>query len=200
VLSAALDQLSGPGPSFTVRLQRIQDDWLREQEHEMRFDWRYYLVRYPAMRTGKSGIYRSPDGMMGYSLCMLEGEYLNGYYRDPYLHALINEAGAAHSVVGTDKGGPWFIGQAANEHWMELKDSGVQVRAAPAGFEIKPPPAAQHRLAFDSVVAARDDIERAGDRYLLSVPQVNEDGENVDTIDRVQVAAGLVEDLVTAGC
>ncbi len=31
---------------------------------------------------------------MGYSLCMLEGEYLNGYYRDPYLHALIGEADA----------------------------------------------------------------------------------------------------------
>jgi len=200
VLTAALDQLSGPGPSAIERLQQIQDDWLREREHEERFDWRYYLVRYPAMRAGKSGIYRSPDGIMGYSLCMLEGEYLNGYYRDPYLHALLSEADAAGSVVGTEKGGPWFIGPAANERWMELKNSAVQLRSVSAGFEIKPPSMEQHRSAFDAVVAARSGIEDAGDRYALVIPQVDHDGLPVDTVDRIQLAVVLVRDLLTAGC
>ncbi|MDM8523008.1 hypothetical protein QUF80_06500 [Desulfococcaceae bacterium HSG8] len=43
-------------------------------------DWRYYLVKYPAMREGASGRYAiSPSG---YSVCM------RGYYRDPYLLAV----------------------------------------------------------------------------------------------------------------
>jgi hypothetical protein len=166
----------------------------------MRFDWRYYLVRYPAMRIGKSGIYRSPDGIMGYSLCMLEGEYLRGFYRDPYLQALVSEADAAGSMVGTDNGGPWFIGLATNERWMQLKNSALQLRAVPAGFEIKPPLVEQHKSGFDSVVLGREDIEQAGDRHLLAIPQVNLDGELVDTVDRIQVAAGLVKALLATGC
>jgi Protein of unknown function DUF262 len=200
VLAEALDRLSGPGPSSAERLQTLCDDWLREQERERRFDWRYYLVRYPAMRVGKSGIYRSPDGVMGYSLCMLEGDYLNGYHRDPYLNALVNEADAAAAVVGTDNGGPWFIGPAVNERWMELKNSATQLRAVPAGFELKPPSVEQHRSGFDSVVVARDDIEQTGDCFLLAIPQVMLDEELVDTIDRIQTAAVVVSDLLEAGC
>lgn len=200
VLSAALDHLSGPGPSSAERLQDIQNLWLGEREAQQRFDWRYYLVRYPAMRIGKSGIYRSSDGDMGYSLCMLEGEYLNGYYRDPYLQAILEEAAAADAVVGTETGGPWFIGSAANERWLELKNSAIQVRAVPAGFEVKPPSEAQHWTAFEAVLLGRDDVEQAGDRYILTVPKVDQDGQPFDTTDRIQVAATLLRDLVAAGC
>jgi hypothetical protein len=200
VLTALLDHLSGPGSTLTTRLQAVQEDWLRKREDEQRFDWRYYLVRYPSMREGKSGIYRSADGTMGYSLCMLEGEYLNGYYRDPYLHALIAEADVGPSVVGVDKDGPWFVGPAANERWMELSNSALRLRCVDSGFEIKPPPMEEHQAAFEALVVARDDVESAADRQLLMIPQVDRDDDRVDTVDRIQVAAELVKALVDAGC
>ena len=52
--------------------------WLAEREQRTFFDWRYYLVKYPAMRgsrderrEGRTGIYWGVDGELGYSLCML---------------------------------------------------------------------------------------------------------------------------------
>jgi hypothetical protein len=200
VLSALLDQLSGDGRALATRLQMIQDHWLQKRTEEQRFDWHYYLVRYPSMRTGKSGIYRSVDGTMGYALCMLQGEYMNGYYRDPYLQAVITEADGAASVVGGDKDGPWFIGPASNERWMELKSSGLRLRCVRSGFELRSPPEEQHLATFETLVVSRDDVEVLSDRYLLAVPQVDGDGEPVDTTDRIQVAAELLRALIAAGC
>lgn len=200
VLAALLDQLSDAGHPISIRLGAIQSDWLKQRVAEERFDWHYYLVRYPSMRSGKSGIYRSVDGTMGYSLCMLEGEYLNGYYRDPFLLAVIHEADAAGSVVGSDKDGPWFIGPASNERWMELRNSGLRLRCVANGFEIKEPQLDEHRSAFEAVMAFRDGVEDMGDRLLLVIPQVDRDDQPVDTVDRVQVAAALIKEFVDAGC
>lgn len=200
VLSRLLDRLVGDGLALNARLEAIQGEWLQKCTEEQRFDWHYYLVRYPSMRTGKSGIYRSVDGTMGYSLCMLQGEYMNGYYRDPYLYATITEAGVTESVVGGDKDGPWFVGSASNERWMELKSSGVRLRCVPSGFEVKSPSVDEHQSTFEALLVARDDVEAAGDRYLLAIPQVDRDEERVDTVDRIQVGADLLRALVDAGC
>jgi hypothetical protein len=131
---------------------------------------------------------------------MLQGEYMNGYYRDPYLHALINESDAAASVVGGDKDGPWFVGPASKERWMELKNSGLRLRCVPSGFELKPSPVEEHQLTIEALIAARDDVEAAGDRFLLAIPQVDLDEERVDIVDRIQVGADLLRALVDAGC
>ena len=157
VLTALLDHLSGPGPTLATRLQAIQDDWLRKREDEQRFDWRYYLVRYPSMREGKSGIYRSADGTMGYSLCMLEGEYLNGYYRDPYLHALIGEA-RRWPVSRRRRQGRTLVRRPRCERAVDgAKDARPSGCAAShSGFEIKPPTVEEHQSAFETLVVARD--------------------------------------------
>ncbi|MCP4384033.1 MAG: DUF262 domain-containing protein [Hyphomicrobiales bacterium] len=199
-LELVLDALCGPGPADAERLEQIQNDWLQTQEADARFEWRYYLVRYPVMRSGRSGVYRSPDQAMGYSLCMLQGVQLNGYYRDPYLAAIIGEAECADSVVGADNDGPWFIGQATNERWLELKQSGVRLRVVPAGFEVMPPVLDEHRPGFDSVLLERDDIDESGDRVLLNIPQVECGEDLVDTVDRIQVATALLGDLLASGC
>lgn len=40
-------------------LDRLGQRWLTEREAEGRLDWRYYLVKYDAMREGRSGLYDS---------------------------------------------------------------------------------------------------------------------------------------------
>ena len=41
---------------------RVTERYLAAQEAERAFDWRYYLVKYEEMRTGKSGIYAGSAG------------------------------------------------------------------------------------------------------------------------------------------
>lgn len=47
------------------------------------FNWRYYLVKCEAMRSGRSGLYVSSSVKMGFDLCMMRKWQLNSYYRAP---------------------------------------------------------------------------------------------------------------------
>lgn len=66
---------------------------LESQEHASALDWRWYFVRYPEMRTGRSGIYASPTGVLGYRVCMLDKKAMSSYYRDPFLQRTPREHG-----------------------------------------------------------------------------------------------------------
>jgi hypothetical protein len=68
-------------------LRDMQREWLAERDVTTEFDWRYYMVKYPDMRSGGSGIYFAEGGKLGYSLCNLRGgmTHMNSRYRDPYL-------------------------------------------------------------------------------------------------------------------
>ena len=58
-------------------MEDITNEYLARCEAEERFDWRYYMVKYPSMRENGSNTYfaERADGTeqatMGYSLCML---------------------------------------------------------------------------------------------------------------------------------
>lgn len=201
VLGKLLDRIDPASAPIGEQLAAIQHDWLAEREAEHRFDWRYYLVKYPAMRHGASGIYATPGGPPRFSLCMLEGSALNGYYRDPFLYALARESGAQASVVGSIQhraDGPWFTGPASTPRWMRLAASSVGMRCVADGFVVQPPVEPEHQLPFDRVCAEHGLVE-TGNEYLLNVRQEMVDGAHVDTSDRVQVGAALLADLVAAG-
>lgn len=76
------------------------------------------------MRAGRSGIYAFEQEARGYSLCMLEGVALHGYYRDAYLHTIAVEADALGHVEGSvsqgDANGLWFTGAVTTPRWMRL--------------------------------------------------------------------------------
>jgi len=59
-------------------------------------DWRYYLVKYPSMRSGNSGVYYWPswDGeIKQYELIMMNTAHsLNGYNWNPFLYQLKNDS------------------------------------------------------------------------------------------------------------
>ena len=109
-LGTVLDSIAASNVDVAAELQRIQQRFLHARQVEECYDWRYYLVRYAAMREGDSGIYASPSGRMEYSICMLNKTQMNGLYRDPYLLAVVGEAHAQASVDGGTNGGPWFRG------------------------------------------------------------------------------------------
>ncbi len=62
------------------------------REAAKEFDWRYYITKHPEMR-GTSGIYVGN----GYSLCMLFGTRVSGYYWDPYLLAVLRKSSACQA-------------------------------------------------------------------------------------------------------
>lgn len=168
--------------------------WLADRQSRKVFDWRYYLVKYPSMRRGTTGIYYGIDGKLGYSLCMLRTKQRNGYYRDPILLEVWRASQVADRVQD-----PWFTGYETNPRWLRLVRSGVALRSVADGFAIRGPEDEDRRPIFDSVCAAHPDIDASGDRIVLTVPQEDHGDGPVDAIDRVVVGAALLNELVGAG-
>lgn len=190
-LCALLDRLSALSGSVSDRLAAVSDEWLRMTEATGEFDWRYHLVRYSAMRDGQSGVYVSEDPFMGYSLCMLWGERLNGYYRDPYLLAISQAARAPDDRLRNT----WFRGYAHEARWMELAHSGCAMRCERAHIALRAPTNAAKTDAFERVCAKYG----VGAELKVAIPQVSRGGAGVDTLDRVKLGAELLRELLDAG-
>ena len=189
-LGALLDQLdSGP---VAEKLAAIQADFLSARAGASRYDWRYYFVKYPSMRTGRSGIYVGMHGRLGYSVCMLNKRQMNSWYRDPYLLAVWKTSGV--DAKATD---PWFTGSEHEERWMELERSRTKLRCVESGFLVAPPPARKtsHTERHARFCAARG----IGPDGLVAVPQSKRGDEMVDNVDRIELGAALVAALVKDG-
>jgi hypothetical protein len=179
-------------------LKQIAHAFLEERELKRRFDWRYYLVKYPSMREGGSSTYFAErfDGeeqaSMGYSLCMLRGgaKALNGRYRDPYLLAIWRELEADSSIEE-----PLFTGYEYHARWLRLIKSGTGVRCVPAGYELLAPPVEDQNDAFKSVAL---DLG-SNQENVIAVPQEKVDGGLIDSADRIQLGANIVRRFLAAG-
>jgi hypothetical protein len=169
------------------------EEFVEERETAARLDWRFYLVRYPWMREGNSGIYYGADQELGYEVTMLLKTVQNSFYRDAYLYAIWCEAGRPEEV--TD---PWFYGYSTTPRWMKLNRSGTGMRSVPAGIALSAPAAPDTRQALHQV-GADTGLVLLDDAYLLAVPQADLDGDLIDAVDRVQLGAGLLRDLIDAG-
>lgn len=198
-------------------LKEISEKHLRQCEAEGRFDWRYYMVKYPKMRGGGSSIYiaeageESNEPRMGYSLCMLRAgcSQLNSNYRDPYLLAISHSGQTADLVE--DK---WFTGYELRK--LPLKN-GATIRCVHTGFEVTAPPngsAEQIEAALSKALQKRG-VDLSGTPLLIEVPQVDAgvsssdtpvsiklpqvdvSGRGVDTIDRIELGAKIVQLLST---
>lgn len=197
VLGAFLDRVAGSPAEVGDTLKNIAADYLAECEEEGRFDWRYYMVKYPAMReNGSSTYFAEPDEAsghveMGYSLCMLQagGKQVSGHYRDPYLLALARELDSPEVVEDR-----WFTGYETEPRWLPLTRSGTAIRCVPRGYELSPP-----AHVFRNEFAAACESLGVGEDNLVPLPQVEEDGKRYDTVDRVKAGAKLLQDLASAG-
>jgi len=199
VLAELLDSLASAAPvTLADAVKGVADVYLARCEAEERFDWRYYMVKYPSMREDGSSTYFAElaDGAerakMGYSLCMLRAgrTSVNSNYRDPYLLAIWRELDDPDVLEDT-----WFSGYESKPRRLPLTRSGTTIRCIPVGFELSPPPLASDVERF---AAACAELGADADN-LIRLPQVEVDGCQVDTVDRIQVGADIVRRLVAAG-
>ena len=194
VLSSFLDTLAASEDPVGAQLEAIVDKFVADRVAAAELDWRYYLVRYPCMREGNSGIYYGADQTLGYELTMLKKLRQSSWYRDPYLYAIWHESGSPEDV--TD---PWFTGYSIIERWMRLERSHTGMRSVPAGIAVQAPAAEEHRTLFESVCGQHTEVIEAETGWLLAVAQQERSGSLVDTEDRVQKAASFLRELVAAG-
>jgi hypothetical protein len=201
-LGSLLDHVAGSDLPTSDRLEQIRQEFLTAQEAASLFDWRYYLVKYDAMREGKSGIYASAEDEFGFSLCMLNMRQMNSFYRDPFLLAVARRSNAQNSVTGGVDGGrdgPWFTGYSSTPRWMRLKASDTRIRCTTEGFLIEPPDDDQFTTSFAGVCAQHNTVQTGDGLHLLEVPYELEAERRFDTHDRVAMGADLLADLIKAG-
>jgi hypothetical protein len=201
VLAAFLDGLAGTHSDPQTHLIDVMAAWLAEREHRSFFDWRYYVVKYPAMRgarndrrEGRTGIYFGVDGELGYELCMLRTYYLNGYYRDPVLLQVWISSDVTDAARD-----PWFTGPETNPRWLRLDRSLVGLRSVAEGFELQAPEDEVLYPQFLEICTQRKDVTMNDERIVLHVAQADNGGDLIDSVDRVVVGAELIGELVDAG-
>ena len=193
VLGKLLDRVAASAEETQASLTAVADGFIDERTAMSHYDWRYYLVRYSTMREGNSGIYYGANGRLGYELTMLRKTVQRSWYRDAYLYAMWCEAGCPSEVED-----PWFFGYSTTPRWMKLVRSGTGLRSVSTGIAVQTPtkPGALEVLqdVCSSVGAAPCE-----EGWLLSVPQADQGGDLTDTVDRVQMAAGFLQNLIAAG-
>ncbi len=194
VLGDLLDGLAGASGDADEYFETVTSTWLSERESSKAFDWRYYLVKYPNMREGATGIYYGAGGKLGYSMCMLRTTRLNGYYRDPILLEVWWSSGVGERVQD-----PWFIGYETNPRWLRLEQSGVGIQSISDGFALQEPEDEALQSQFIDICSRRGDVEITDEDIVLKIPQHDHGDGLIDSADRVVIGAAFLRDLVEAG-
>jgi hypothetical protein len=193
VLAQFLDAVDYSRLPLPEALRDIQHQWLRDQEAARRYDWRYYMVKYPSMREGGSGIYYAQGGVLGYSLCMISGgrTWQTSWHRDPYLSAIWRALGEPKEYVED----PWFQYEWA-PHRLHLTRSGVGLRSASNGLELQLPPDVDEGK-FKTLCSQLE----INDERVIVMPQTYVNGHLVDAgnRDRVQLGVAVVRQLLELG-
>lgn len=198
-LANLLDAVADSGDDLRASLSLFVNEWLSAHDPDAGLDWRWYFVRYEEMREGRSGIYASPSGVLGYNVCMLDKKAMMSHYRDPYLAAILQQSGVADAAVVGDvaehrSGGPWFSGYETTPRWMRLRASNTAITCVQDGFQLRAPTAPGQANVFARICEAHG----VGTDLRLVVPQVAVDKHQLDTKDRVQLGAALLRDLASA--
>lgn len=202
-LGRLLDDLADREGDVIPALESVTNAWLKRRgaQGEEGLDWRWYFVRYPEMRAGRSGIYACASGSLDYSVCMLDKQTMSSYYRDPFLSAVREQSEVAEKAVQGAvwedwPRGPWFTGYEKEARWMRLSASGLEIQCVEEGLAIRAPSLLSPRAEAFARVCADHGI---GPDLLLSVRRMTADGLRLDSQDRVQLGAALLRDLVAAG-
>lgn len=193
VLATFLDGVAQAGNNAPAYSTAVTSAWLSVRENSKDFDWRYYLVKYPSMRSGATGIYYGADGKLGYSMRMLRTQRLTGWYRDP----ILLEAWQA-SEAGDLVQDPWFRYE-TDPRWLRLERSGVGMRSTSDGFELREPEDESLRSTFNDICNQHGAVTCTGGGVVLRIPQHDNGDGPVDSEDRVVIGAAFLRALVEAG-
>ncbi|NEI26070.1 DUF262 domain-containing protein [Rhizobium leguminosarum] len=188
-LTKLLDAVHDEGiVDIEVALRKISEDYLREVAASKKYNWRYYMTKYPVMRSGKSGIFISSSYKMGFNLCMMEQTRLSSYYSDPYVRAVLELAGVPqdkyfsfwhYGYAGYEADNRWSLYSSNNRHFM---------RVTQEGFDIK--------SGRKSKIQAILDEHCADGSGRLNVRQSTIAGIVFDRKDRIVMAADLLREII----
>ena len=193
VLMKLLDTIASDPRDLVDSLTAIREEWLERREVARHFDWRYYFVKYNAMRDGTSGIYINASPGMGFDVVMLDKRQLNSHYRDPFLAAMLDGNPGASGIQDAAEG-PRFTGYVSSERWLRFKSSGIGLRVVPEGLRLQIPEEAVE--TFRTRLMPQYPIASDG---LLKVRQAQQNDTAIDVEDRVELGRRLIRDAVTAG-
>lgn len=190
VLGHLLDSVTQTEGDLQSVLDAIQNYFLDNTVNSDGLEWRWYFVKYPVMREGRSGLYVGVNGVLGYDVCMLDKSRMSSWYRDPYLSAIHRESNVGDAVEDLR-----FTSYETEPRWMRLKTSGTEMRCVDEGLALRVQPIFAQAEAFTQVCINHG--VRAD--HVLLVSQTERDGRKLDTLDRVKLGAALLRDLVQAG-
>jgi hypothetical protein len=193
VLGTLLDRVAASEDDTRSALESVSRQFVDERRSTEHLDWRYYLVRYPTMREGNSGIYYGAEGRIAYQLTMLRKTVQRSWYRDAYLYAMWCEAGRPDEVKD-----PWFYGYSTDPRWMELVRSGTGLRSVTKGIAVRAPVTPTAAATLEGLPEQTGLVE-TDQGLLLAIRQTPHGDEDVDAVDRVQAGAQLVRALINAG-
>jgi hypothetical protein len=200
VVMSLLDQVAENHHDLAC-LQHIQQDFITACEKSNRLDWRCYLVKYPVMRSGKSGRYSIHSN--GYSICMLHKLQMNSHYHDPYLTALYHT-----SVPGSSELNFWYYGYETEARRMQIEGSVVSIQSVDLGWQLSDLPTdPAQKDNFDKVCAelgiGADHLFRVNRSQCLDGEVGDVESESapvpIDHVDRIELGAKLVIALRAAG-
>jgi len=181
---------AAPGVSVKEKLLTIANSFLTYQEHAKKLEWRYYLVKHEAMRSGETGIYGSSNGKMGFNLCMFNKEQWNSKYSDPYLLAVIAKSG---KKIGQDLEALTHYSRSDNnpeKRWIKLVTGECVMSCREDGFQLQAPEDAAKLAVFKNICIKH----KVDNELMLRIPQTG-DG-TYDEEDRIEAAANLLKELI----
>lgn len=193
VLGDLLDRVVASTADTQACLKAVADEFVDLRGARSYYDWRYYLVRYSTMREGNSGIYYGANERLGYELTMLRKTVQRSWYRDAYLYAMWCEADRPREVVD-----PWFNGYSTTPRWMKMARSGTGLRSVPTGIAVQSLASPEASAVLHKLCVTAG-LPRHEDGWLFPIDQVDQDGDLIDSVDRVQVGASFLRDLIAAG-
>lgn len=158
-------------------------------------DWRYYMVKYKAMRARDSGRYVIAP-YPGYSICMLKGDSCDNrsYHSDAYLLAAVTVAQISQTQIANSGWPRCFPGYETESRSLELRNSGIKIRCAAEGWQFDGVPEnGMEREKFERIVGLHPEYDASRKVYI--VPQEG----GINTEDRVAIGGQLIRDLVSTG-
>lgn len=196
-LAELLDAVAGQESDPDSALHGVIENFIHARASIKEYDWRYYLVAYPVMRSAPRGMYQGEyldsTGQWRHSMCLMTtpsgGFWGSATYKDPFLLA-IREVSGAEDYLNE----PSFnLGSAAAPRWMRTTRTETGVRCVPTGFELEAPQDQGLADRFDTFCQEHGVVDGR-----LQIVQTERDGELIDSVDRVQVGGQLVKALVAA--
>lgn len=194
-LEKLLDRIVESADNAEATMRSIIADFINARDQKSALDWRYYLVKYSSMREGNSGRYYGANRELGFELTMLRKSVQSSYYRDAYLYAMWVSAGNPGKSLVKD---PWFYGYSTEPRWMTFIRSQAGLRNTATHLLIRSPLSDDVSARLAAVCAAAG-ASLVDGTWELPIAQTELEGRVFDTVDRVQVGAKLIGDLIEAG-